>query len=745
MNEPADDSGTDSDSATTSMAPTAEEVAFQAAERARAALQQLEAVAREADSIELLATLSRLHLTQTAGEEPDVDVFARWQAKIEFLTWLAASEPLSIAKLRPVDGALIRRVEELLEEYFNGESLALAMSAGDADPEVRSLQRMLLMEAMHIRGEGTPEMVRFLAHGMYSGHDEWFRANLGFTCDEAFEIAEVIFGLLADRLMNAHEGAHTAAGRAEAERKTATKRAPESRSPEGTALVNAVQGHVLEAATGRIGDAETFSGICETSGLTAEQLTSAMPNALREKVAAFLRFFSREFGTLPGAPSPIDFNPLVQTPILVDRGQYFLFVPPLLWEATLNAPHYALMADAQYRPIYDKARADWLEQQVTEAFRRLWPDAQIGWSLTYGPKGQRSELDGLVLRGRKVILIECKWKSLTLLARRGDSDVLRRDIAQSIVKAFEQGRRARDYVRTASIAEFAASDGTSLRVDSRVVNEIVIISVLGRGALSMIAANPLEARVLGIFDDGELPWALSLFDLLAVCRTMEFGGQLFDYARRRAAVIADGRFHLHDEWDLLEFYFAGALDPNDPEFADKHMVTFTGSGRELEELVLNPSATVPENLRRRIHPKVRRLLGKLDRLPDVEATDAVAFLLGLSDRQLQQMGEYWIQVEEKTRADGKFHSVSGLPTPGGGGFTIICGRGTRDEFERLQFLVLLNKYKHHAPIWLGIGALPDGEEDPFAVSLDSRPWVLDRELDRLLPLWPVPGSTTEHS
>jgi len=185
------------------------------------------------------------------------------------------------------------------------------------------------------------------------------------------------------------------------------------------------------------------------------------------------------------------------------------------------------------------------------------------------------------------------------------------------------------------------------------------------------------------------------------------------------------------------------VDPKDPEFADKHMVTFTGSGRELEQLVLNQSATVPDSLRRRIHPKVRRFLRKLDRLPDAEATDAVAFLFGLSDRQLQQMGEYWIQAEEKTKADGKFHSVSGLPTPGGGGFTIICGRGTRDEFERLQFLVLLNKYKHRAPIWLGIGALPDGEEDPFAVTLDSRPWKPDPELDRLFPVWPLPGSTTE--
>ena len=61
-------------------------------------------------------------------------------------------------------------IEELLERYFNDESLAVAGSDRDAgaDPEVRSLQRSLLVEAMHVRGEGTAEMVQFLARVIYS-------------------------------------------------------------------------------------------------------------------------------------------------------------------------------------------------------------------------------------------------------------------------------------------------------------------------------------------------------------------------------------------------------------------------------------------------------------------------------------------------------------------------------------------------------------------------------------------------
>ncbi len=709
-----------SSSSAAPMSPTFEEISAQAAARARKALQQLTEIVSNTDSVALLATLSSLRLTHAEGEEIDADSFARWQAKLEFLTWLAATMPSASTTDAVVDAEFVERVEGLLEQYFNDESLAVAGSDGDVDPEVRSLQRSLLVEAMHVRGEGTPEMVQFLARGIYSPHRDWFTANLGFTCDDAIDIAGQIFALQSERMRDAYERGHAAADAVQAKWEEAAERAVEHRSPDETSLVEAVAERGLDWVTSYVGSNEVFSRMREVRGFTIEELSAVVPDALRETLPAFLRFFSRGFGQLPGPPSPIEFNPLVETPLLVEGNRYFLFVPPLLWEAILNAPHYVLMRDCQYRTIYDAARADWLEQQATEAFRRLWPDAQIGWSLAYGPSAKRAELDGLILRGNKAIIIECKWKSLTLVARRGDSSALRKDIAQSILNAFEQGRRARDYIRGRAVAEFTAGDGTVMKVESQAVNEIVLLSVLGRGALSLIAANPLEARALGLFKDAELPWALSLFDLLAVCRTMEFGAQFFDYARRRAAVIADGRFHLHDEWDLLEFYFAGALDTKDPQFANLNMVTFTGSGRDLERLVLESCATVPESLRRRIHPKVRALLKYLDGLPDAEATDAAAFLLGLSDRQLQQMGEFWLQAEGKTKKDGQVHTVSALPTPGGGGFTILCGRGTEDESQRLQVLCLVNKYKHHAPIWLGIGAVPDGEATPFVVSLDGR-------------------------
>jgi hypothetical protein len=102
----------------------------------------------------------------------------------------------------------------------------------------------------------------------------------------------------------------------------------------------------------------------------------------------------------------------------------------------------------------------------------------------------------------------------------------------------------------------------------------------------------------------------------------------------------------------------------------------------------------------------------------------------------------WFQLADGR--DAKLHSVSGVPTPAGGGFTIVCGHGTEYELEQLQFLCLVNKYKQRAPVWLGVGAVPGGEEDPFAVTLSSRPWSPDPELDRRFPVWPLPENNAKN-
>jgi hypothetical protein len=63
---------------------------------------------------------------------------------------------------------------------------------------------------------------------------------------------------------------------------------------------------------------------------------------------------------------------------------------------------------------------------------------------------------------------------------------------------------------------------------------------------------------------------------------------------------------------------------------------------------------------------------------------------------------------------------------------------TKSGIRRLQ--VPGENWSNESSIWLGIRAVPEHEGDPSSVILDSRPLAPYPELDRLFPVWPIPGT-----
>ena len=635
-----------------------------------------------------------MYMMVPAGTEPDIDALAAWQVKLEWLTWFLASRPLPQGPLETLlDARVLEPLEKELEDLLQAQTMVLAGSGGDDDPEILALQRSIRIESLHVRGEGTPQMLEWLARGLYSPHDAWFHQTLGYTIGDAIAIAEALFAVTADKVHVAREQVLQYAQELRSSYGAMCSRDPETLDRDEASIAELIASHGLDTVADSHAQMAFWTNIAETRGFQAEDLAARLAGSVsRQAVERFLEDMTTPFGQLDGPPEFLAFNPLVGRPLLRSGNAYFLVVPPLLYEALIDAPHFRLLADQGYRDTYNDARARWLEQEATTAFARMWPRAQVGWSLGYGPRRARCELDGLVLQDTTLLLIECKWKSLTLGARQGKADALRVDIRQAIESSFKQALRAKDYIRESGApVQFERPDGGSIEIDPTHITETILVSVFGRGALAFLAANLAATKRLGLFTDGRSPWALSILDLLGVCRTMEFQGQLRDYVTRRRAVLDDSRFAVHDEWDLLEMYFAGALDTTDPEFAGLNRVAFTGSGLEIERLVLDPAAEVPASCRRKVPERIRRFLLGLERDARPGHADVVAFVLGLSDRQLQQMAEAWAAVEQRFNADRQRHDVSSMATGRVGGFTILCGRGGQDDIEALQVLSALNR------------------------------------------------------
>ena len=483
---------------------------------------------------------------------------------------------------RLIDARVLEPLHRLLDEYYSTMAIALGERVGGLSDIQNELRMLAQLDALCVRGEMFHDQLERMAISLYSPHDEWCIHNLNFTVSDAWAVANAMLtriGTSTDQL------SAEPAGLADKVRAN-PKLLGELELPVNAR--DALSGGGLDSDSEKLADFVQlcwfFSKSPEIVGFTLGELQDQIGPAIDpSRVAAVVEFVSSKPEDFREEPDPLALSPLAVRPVVRHEGRHYVFVPSLVLQSLVHAFHTALYADAVYRPRYDEARAQWLERSAVEAFREMLPNADSGWSLKYGPKKRRLELDGLIRYANKLILIECKWKSQTLLARAGDVVAVLKDVDKAILEPLRQAKRAREYIsRHGSVTFEETRTGGSIVVDKNEVAEVFLVTLVGSEAWSQVAANLVRLAPLGFFADGEYPWALSLNDLRVVADCLELPSQLFDYLRRRDEVQRDPRFRLHDEWDVLGAYLNGALDASDPRFKDLNYVAFQGFDDDIQ-------------------------------------------------------------------------------------------------------------------------------------------------------------------
>jgi hypothetical protein len=350
------------------------------------------------------------------------------------------------------------------------------------------------------------------------------------------------------------------------------------------------------------------------------------------------------------------------------------------------------------------------------------------------------DLDGLVRYDNKLIVIQGKWKTLTLAAREGDVTAARIDLKKALADSYEQGVRARDYIiQQEGLAIFTDPDGNKVTVDPKHVKEIYLVSVLGRGAMAFLAVNLPRLDSFGMFKPGDYPWAISLSELRVVMEFMEFPSQLFDYLRRRNAVMKDGRFKFHDEWDLLGCYLDGLLDPAHPQFLGYDFVLLPGIDTSIERYFrsqANPALPREEKPRRRLPDPIKQLILTVERSNQPGKTDFNIVLLGFPNQILKAFSEQVATALEKTKTDRKIRSMGVSDGNRKCGMSMICGHGDPQGLsDALISLCQIRKYEARAGSWIGIAIDVALTGLVHAITYLEHEWVPDAEIESLLPLF----------
>lgn len=235
-------------------------------------------------------------------------------------------------------------------------------------------------------------------------------------------------------------------------------------------------------------------------------------------------------------------------------------------------------------PKYDKRRANFAEAKTSATLATLLGDTPPHWaaqqyigpvSLTdaaaLGPNGDRLgvetrsyESDLLFLVDGVAICVEVKAGSVTDKARGGNAKRLAADLEKTLTEGNQQADRLATLISLNHGVWGDDGEWIDLAGIGEVHSVIVMLDDMGPLSLSM---NELATK--GVIATKDVPWIVSLHDLIVMSRTFDHAAQFLEYLRRRRgrklATMVSGA----DELDMLMWFLDGGMyfDPDPTEIA----------------------------------------------------------------------------------------------------------------------------------------------------------------------------------
>ena len=233
---------------------------------------------------------------------------------------------------------------------------------------------------------------------------------------------------------------------------------------------------------------------------------------------------------------------------------------------------------------YDRRRAAYSEAKAASVLSTLLADAEPRWKgqKYLGPvsidnaAGLAQDSDRASVQTRKfesdllfvvdgvALCVEVKAGSVTEKARGGNARRLASDLEKTLKEGNEQADRLTRLVRTNQGVWSIDDEWIDLAPIGEIHSIIVMLDDMGPLSLSM---NELAHK--GVIGTNEIPWIVSLHDLVVISRTVDHPAQFLEYLRRRRGRRLATMVNGVDELDMFMWFLNGGMyfEPDPSEVA----------------------------------------------------------------------------------------------------------------------------------------------------------------------------------
>lgn len=673
-------------------------------------------------------------------------------AIIEYVSLLYLKHPYNIGTEMVIDKKVLDEVNERTNALIQAIMLRYGLEASPGlSPGLREEFRYLtITNELVVRGPGyyNHQVERLTA--LFAPVEDWLLTQVGFTVADALRIEIAISDLIDLKYQQRRKQAK------DAEREMLSGLRTYSRDR----INDDQEQRDLFEYLSKLGTKEAKAYISNRSigwffsflgtmvySFTAEEIAQQCEMDL-PRAEAVLRFFSIEFGQI--APDAFLLSPtheLKTYPILRNDVTFLCPVPgSIIWaiqprlEEILNPDtrkYSATSADIWQK--YVEHRAKYLENEVARFLKLALQHVDVYQNLSYevveNNTKKATELDGLICFDTSMFLIETKAGTFTAPARRGAKERMVGDLKDLLGVAHSQALRAKRYIDSHDAPAFTLQDGTKINIDKQHFKRVILVAVTLE-PLDVFNTVIYNLAKIGVLQEGELPWAVSLDSLRVICELIEFPTQFIHYLVRRLRLNEIQKVSAHDELDWFGHYLSTGLffedeaQSEDTYFLLSHTTDF--DDYYLYEMGVR-TKPVPKP-RQRVPKRLREIIRELEEAHFFGYSEIILGLLNYNDDARIAFSKLFDRIRKMSKRDGRRHDLTVVSSDAKSGITCFStvSRMKERTYAELHTFAGLKKYQHQADHWLGILTVVDRPQLIDGVVILNSPWAPDPKLDSLM-------------
>jgi hypothetical protein len=449
----------------------------------------------------------------------------------------------------------------------------------------------------------------------------------------------------------------------------------------------------------------------------------------QDVVGAFFRAFLFS-GDNAGFKEVGDFNEVAARPLQpTNRGTVLLFSHYAICEALYEFPFFWMLDDKPYRPTAAKNRGDFTEQFAARRLAGVFGRKNVHTNVNlHRGKDIVGETDVLVICGDRLIIVQAKAKKLTIAARKGNDNQLKKDFTAAIQDSYNQGLVCANQM-IAGGCRLVDDNENEIELPL-IIKELFLFSLVSEHypALAFQVSQSLKFQTTDVIQP---PFVMDVFLLDTLTEMLRTPLRFLSYVKLRVAI--SGKLFSGHELTVLGYHLKKNLWL-DEKYA--LIVLDDSISRDLDVAMLVrrdnlPGDDTPEGILTKMRgTRYESLIEEIETRADPATLELGFHLLSMDEDSCMNVHRVLESITRKTQLDGTRHDATLAFITPPCGVSFHCNPMPSPEaIAVLETHCAKRKYKQRAAQWFGVSVNPSGQVQ-FGVTLDF-PWEVSEEMDRL--------------